>query len=398
MMHTNFSSDAGRVPLSVTAVEPSGRLYGSEYCLLDIIHGIDRRCLSWTVITPHGRGFSNLLIEQGITCHNAIPDDLHHRTRLQKLAVYARLLWEVRRQRPHLLYINQAGMLKAGNAICRMLGIPGVCQVQTLEDALWISRSGVGAGNMQAFICNSDFIAERTRVPDERKCVLYQGISLAPVPVPRIHAATDPPTLGIIGRISESKGHYLTLQAVRLLRQRGIQVRIRVIGDGLTPEDTQRFMTAVNVAGLADTFDFRGYCRDLRTEFSQMRLLLIPSLAEPLGRVLYDAAHFGVPIIAADSGGLGEICRLYGVGVSFPAGNAEALASRIEASLNNLPEITSEFRARSARMVASLKMSSYLDAVQSILLRAADRQPVSIRWKGDLIPESSAETGSASAR
>jgi glycosyltransferase involved in cell wall biosynthesis len=179
--------------------------------------------------------------------------------------------------------------------ICRVLRIPGVCQVQTLEDALWISRSGIGTENMQAFICNSDFIAERTRVPDERKCVLYQGISLAPVPVPRIHAATHPPTLGIIGRISESKGHYLTLQAVRLLRQRGIQVRIRVIGDGLTPEDTERFMAAVNVAGLADTFDFRGYCRDLRSEFSQISLLLIPSLAEPLGRVLYDAAALWRP-------------------------------------------------------------------------------------------------------
>ncbi|MGV2336605.1 MAG UNVERIFIED_CONTAM: glycosyltransferase [Planctomycetaceae bacterium] len=107
--------------------------------------------------------------------------------------------------------------------------------------------------------------------------------------------------------------------------------------------------------------------------------------------------HFGVPIIAADSGGLGEICGLYGVGVSFPAGNAEALAARIETSLNNLPEITSDFR-RSARMVDSLKMSSYLDAVQSILLRAADRQPVSIRWRGDLIRGSSTEFGSASGK
>ena len=136
----------------------------------------------------------------------------------------------------------------------------------------------------------------------------------------------------------------------------------------------------------------RGYCRDLRAEFSRISLLLIPSLAEPLGRVLYDAAHFGVPIIAADSGGLGEICRLYDVGVSFPAGNAETLAASIENSLNNLPEITATFLTRSTRMVESLKMSSYLDAVRSILLQAADRQPVSIRWTGELIADAPADT------
>jgi|GEM_PF-462215 len=382
-------------PFAVTAVEPSGRLYGSEYCLLDIIRGTDGNSLSWNVITPREGGFCRLLTEQGIPCRSAIPADLHRRSRFRKFAVYARLLWEVRHQRPQLLYVNQAGMLKAGNLICRLLNVPGVCQVQTLEDALWISRSGIGTGNMRAFICNSDFIADRTAVPDDRKCVLYQGIGSQPVYAPQDFSRVACPTLGIIGRISESKGHYLTLQAVAILRQRGVQVQIRVIGDGLTPEDTQRFGAAVNSAGLSGSFDFRGYCRDLQAEFSQMQLLLIPSLAEPLGRVLYDAAHFGVPIIAADSGGLGEICRLYGVGESFPAGNAVALAARIEASLKCLPEITAEFRRRSAQMVQSLNMASYLDAVKLILLRAAVRQPVSIRWRGDLIPMSQQDSASA---
>jgi glycosyltransferase involved in cell wall biosynthesis len=378
--------------LPIAAIEPSGRLYGSEYCLFDILQGLPKHRFSWTVVTPGGSGFSSLLQDSGIACITALPHSLHRYGRARRLLCYARLLNCVRKLRPRLLYVNQAGILRAANLICRVLQIPGVCQVQTLEDALWISRSGIGAGNMQAFICNSDFIADRTRVPDDRKCVLYQGISSPPAPVANTHAPADPPTLGIIGRISESKGHYLTLQAAKLLRQRGIQLKIRVIGDGLTPEDTERFMAAVNVAGLADTFDFRGYCRDLRAEFSRISLLLIPSLAEPLGRVLYDAAHFGVPIIAADSGGLGEICRLYDVGVSFPAGNVEALAASIENSLNNLPEITSTFLTRSTRMVESLQMSSYLDAVRSILLQAADRQPVSIRWTGDLIADAPADT------
>jgi len=381
--------------ISITAIEPSGRLYGSEYCLLDILTGLDKHVFSWTVLTPGDRGFSSLLQNAGIPCDSTMPHSLHRYRRTYRLLSYSRLLYRVRKLRPQLLYVNQAGILRAANVICRLLRIPGVCQVQTLEDALWISRSGIGTGNMQAFICNSDFIAEHTAVPADRKCVLYQGISSPPLPVPLHSGPGAVATLGIIGRISESKGHYLALHAALLLKQKGIPLRIRVIGDGLTPEDSKRFTNAVNAAGLADFFDFRGYCRDLHAEFSQMQLLLIPSLAEPLGRVLYDAAHFGVPIIAADSGGLGEICRLYGVGESFPAGNAVALAARIEASLKCLPEITAEFHRRSAQMVKSLNMASYLDAVKSILLRAAARQPVSIRWRGDLIPMSQQDSASA---
>jgi glycosyltransferase involved in cell wall biosynthesis len=360
--------------------------------LLDILRGLNGAEFRWSVVTPGGNGFSSLLDSLGIRCSTSLPQSLHRQRRFRRMLAYGALLRLVQKQRPALLYVNQAGILRAANMICRLLSIPGVCQVQTLEDAQWISRSGIGTGSMQAFICNSDFIADRTAVPNERKCVLYQGIGCPPDPVAAMCDVETLSTVGIVGRISESKGHYLTLQAAALLKQRGIRLRIRVIGDGLTPEDTQRFVAAVNAAGLSDMFEFRGYCRDLRTEFSQIRMLLIPSFAEPLGRVLYDAAHFGVPIIAADSGGLGEICRLYGVGESFPAGNVEALAARIEASLSRLPEVTAEFRRRSAEMVESLSMSSYLNVVRSILLRAASRQPVAVRWQGDRLPQDSAAT------
>jgi glycosyltransferase involved in cell wall biosynthesis len=380
----NIASDR---PLRIAALEPSGRLYGSEYCLLDIVRGVNCERFNWSVITPAGKGFAELLQWQNVSCCTALPGDLHHRGRFGRARAYARLLLAVRKLRPDLLYVNQAGMLRAGSLICKVLGIPGVCQVQTLEDADWISRSHAGHGQMLAYICNSDFIASRTAVPADRRCVLYQGIGATPAYAQMPPENTEPLSLGLIGRISESKGHYLALEAAALLRAKGMRVRIRVIGDGVTAEDTARFSAAVTAAGLQDTFDLRGYCRDLRAEFSSIQLLLIPSIAEPLGRVLYDAAHFGVPVIAADSGGLGEICRLYGVGESFPAGRADALAAAIQRCAGQLESVTRAFRSNSAAMVQSLDMKSYLDVIEGILMQASKGVPCAVRWRGDAVLE-----------
>lgn len=372
-------------PIRITAIEPSGRLYGSEYCLLDILRGTDAQRFRWSVITPGGGGFSQVLEQQGISCHTNLPAGLHRQSRLARARAYARLLFDVRRIGTDLLYVNQAGMLRAASAICRVLRIPGVCQVQTLEDAQWISRSRAGAGSMLAYICNSSFIAEHTLVETDRKCVLYQGIAQPPNYVAAPSQSPNTITLGLVGRISESKGHYLTIRAAELLRKSGLDFKVRVIGDGLTEQDTAKFKAAVAEAGLSELFEFRGYRSDLKTEFASIHLLLIPSIAEPLGRVLYDAAHFGLPVIAADSGGLGEICRLYGVGQKFSANNPESLARAIRQAATCLDAVRDDFRQRSAEMIHSLSMDSYLRVIEQLLTNAAARIPCAIRWQGNRV-------------
>ena len=368
-------------PLRVVAIEPSGRLYGSEYCLFDVIQGTRGRCFDWSVISTDGLGFSGLLDENGIRQVPALLPNLHRASRGRKLVQYLKLLMQVRRLQPDLIYVNQAGVLRAAGVICRLLNVPGVCQVQTLEDARLLGTKRIECSQIKAFICNSDFIADNTAVPAERKCVLYQGVQGSPQYCPRHISGTGPLSLGIIGRISESKGHYLLLRAVALLRS-VMRIKVRVIGEGFTAGDTAAFQRAVAEVGLQDMFEFRGYRRDLRTEFSALDLLLIPSLAEPLGRVLFDAAHFGVPAIVADSGGLGEIAGMYDVGERFAAGNAEDLASCITRCSENLSAVTDRFRLQSGGMIRSLDMAAYLNAVEKILREAAERRDCRVRWQG----------------
>ena len=381
-------------PLQVVAIEPSGRLYGSEYCLLDIIDGLSRTRFSWRVCLPQGAGFDQLLIKRGIPCEFLLPSHLGRLPRWRKLLVYAKVFWRLKQLKPDLLYVNQTGSLRAAAMYARWLQLPVVCQVQTLEDARWLSKNPGLHQVAQAFICNSEFIAEETLCRPQQKCVLYQVVPPGKVThakkerlFPRKdlyqYGGQQPFVIGILGRIAISKGHYVLIKAAGLLQALLPACRFVVIGAGLTPEDTQDFEQAVCQSGLAPWFEFRGYRQDIAAELARLDLLVMPSLAEPLGRVLFDAAEYGVPIVLSDAGGLGEISRRFDVGVRFKSGDAVALAQALKVVAQNYQEIRQRFLASSLSMLERLSMQSYLSSVERILLAAADRRPSCEVWLGD---------------
>ena len=374
-------------PLKITVIEPSGLLYGSEYCLLDILDGLPRESFSFDIVMPRGGGFDQLLISRGMEIHDLLPRYLHRISRWGKAGVYWRLFRFLRKRRPDLIYLNQAGLLRAVSAIARLLRIPVVCQVQTLEDSRGISHQHGLQKPVRAFICNSEFIACQTQVPDIKKCTLYQGMSQSArdsdVPAKRDSDDRRSFTVGILGRIALSKGHYLLLDAAALLCQRIPACRFVVIGAGLTSEDTNAFELAVERAGLTSRFEMRGYRSQLEEELSRVDVLAIPSLAEPLGRVLFDAANFGVPVVVSDAGGLGEVCRRFSIGVPFQSGDANALAISLEYVALNYSAVLESFRSASQKMQDSLSMKSYIGVIRRILERAALGDTTSMTWLGE---------------
>jgi glycosyltransferase involved in cell wall biosynthesis len=357
--------------------------------LLDIVTGLPPERFEWHVFLPRGQGFDKLLQQREIACEYLMPANLADMSGVRKALVYGRVLNRLRRLKPDLLYVNQTGSLRAAALYARILRLPVVCQVQTLEDARWLSGRPELQRQVQAFICNSQFIASATDIDSAKKCCLYQGLPCERMQrvrdIERKPAVMDAqsPVLGILGRIAHSKGHYLLVDAAKRLVAQLPKCRFVVIGEGLTPSDTEHYRQCVATAGLASHFEFRGYRTDLASELGRLDLLLIPSIAEPLGRVLFDAAEHGVPVVLSDAGGLGELARRFKLGVSFQSENADSLAQSVIEALKRYEQVTAEFQAASIRMFERLPMSSYLDAVASILQAATQGECVSRCWLGD---------------
>lgn len=380
--------------MKVAVIEPAGRLYGSEFCLLDIIDGLPRNRYSWHVILPAGQGFDRLLIDREVACDFLIPQELGDLPKWKKTVVYARILRRLRQLKPDLLYVNQAGSLRSSALYARFLKIPVVCQVQTLEDARWLTGRPELHGVVMAFVCNSQFIAAELTCDSHKKCVLYQGIAeerlvnarrnLADSDDKRqVNAPEKGAVIGILGRIAVSKGHYLLLEAARLLQDLLPGCRFVVIGEGLTAGDTKQFAEKVRQIGLEANFELRGYRSDLPIELSRLDLIVIPSLAEPLGRVIFDAAEQGVPVVLSDAGGLGEIGRRFNIGIPFKSADPKELAKTIVNAVENYSSTCQHFHNAAVSMLERLSMKSYLASVANILDAAGVRRTANEVWLGD---------------
>jgi glycosyltransferase involved in cell wall biosynthesis len=371
--------------MKISVIEPSGRLYGSEYCLLDVIRGLNGDDCMWQVLLPLGHGFDEVLRMERVEVSGAVVADLHKISRWRKVSVY----WNIRRQlvmaAPDVVYLNQAGMLRAVDGLMKGMDIPLVCQVQTLEDARFIARHPEVQRRVRAFICNSRFIAAEAGLPADRQCILYQGVDfteMGPEPVPPSDG--EPWRIGILGRIAESKGHPLFLDAAaRLVGDGHKNLRFVVVGEGLTASDTAAFQGAVAAAGLDSFFELRGYRKDVAEELGRLNLLVIPSLVEPLGRVLLDACAAGIPAIVSDSGGLGEFSRDLDIGIRIPAGDPARLAEEILGFIKDHQNMTREFRAAARQVYHRMASGPYLKAMDRILRNAAAGKNTSIEWFGE---------------
>ena len=367
----------------VTALEPSGNLYGSEYCLLDIVEGT-RSDFEWEIVLPAGGGFDALLEAKHIPVARLLKRDSHSLSLVRKVPGYLRVWQHLAKTRPSVIYVNQAGMLRAATVMTKGINASLVCQIQTLEDARFVAGLEEEQAAVTTFICNSHFIASQSGVASNKLTVLYQPIMPGNRPAVRAQIQAGPPwRIGILGRISESKGHYLLIEAARILLARRNDLQFVVIGAGLTPADTERFTGALRNAGVSDAFEMRGYRRAAHEELASLHLSVIPSIAEPYGRVLLDAAATRTPVVVSDGGGLGELARHFDIGRRFTSGDPQSLSQSIESAIASYDSERAQFNAASSAMINRLDPDKYLDAVKTVINNAVSGLPTSLQWLGE---------------
>jgi glycosyltransferase involved in cell wall biosynthesis len=379
-----LSEQARSGAIRMAIIEPSGNLYGSELALLDILFGLDAGKFAPRVFLPIGAAFSELLARAGIPHEEVLLARSHTIPRWRKLASYLRLAWRLRQQRPDLLYVNEAGILRPMLVIARWLRAPVLCQVQTLEDARWISGFSAGERRVLAYVCNSDFTANEARVPVVAKSVLYQGYRSKGLLTKGVTRPREPFRVGILGRIGGTKGHDLVIDALKLLNVKAPDRHweARFIGEPLHADEWPAWTDRIRQSGLEGIIVLRGYRQDIKAELAELDLLLIPSRAEPFGRILCEAAEAGVPVLLADSGGLGELSHRFAIGERHLAGDAADLARQLLAIRKDYAAVAARFQAGAQRLLQALDYEGYLEVVSSTIRAVAAGQAVAVRWYG----------------
>ena len=140
-----------------------------------------------------------------------------------------------------------------------------------------------------------------------------------------------------VGRLVPEKGHALLLEAMRILRDSGVDARLTIVGDG--PLRTVLEAEAA-AGGIADRVDFTGAVGQdrIRELYRANDVFCLSSFAEGLPVVLMEAMATGLTVVATRIMGVPELVEDGVSGLLCAPGRADELAAALE-RLSEAPDL-----------------------------------------------------------
>jgi glycosyltransferase involved in cell wall biosynthesis len=154
--------------------------------------------------------------------------------------------------------------------------------------------------------------------------------------------AADATDIVYVGEFNHIKGADLLIDAVARLHSDGKPVTLTLAGDG---EELEHLKTQIQKLGLTEAVRFLGHVK-ARYGFSKGKLLVVPSRGDSMPYVVIEAAAAGIPMVAANVGGIPEIFGSY-TDALFAPNIVGALADAIETALED--PAAAQARAKSLR-------------------------------------------------
>jgi sugar transferase (PEP-CTERM/EpsH1 system associated) len=189
--------------------------------------------------------------------------------------------------------------------------------------------------------------------------------------------------VGTVGRLAPVKHQRLLVdafvRAVERLAQsehaRGERLRLVIAGDG---PDRAALEARVAQTGLADRIWLTGARDDVPALMANFDVFALPSLAEGISNTILEAMACGLPVIATDVGGNGELVDVAESGVLVKSDDVEALATAICAYPVEPARIEREGRAARARAVAKFSIDAMVSRYDELYEGTLARRGVAV--------------------
>ncbi|NWF68675.1 MAG: glycosyltransferase family 4 protein [Chloroflexi bacterium] len=179
------------------------------------------------------------------------------------------------------------------------------------------------------------------------------------------HIPLDAPLVGIVARLVPVKNHPLFLEAAATVIKTLPAAHFVIVGDGhLRPE----IEAQIDALGLRPRVTITGWTREMANVYADLDVKVISSHNEGTPLTLIEALAAGCPVVATDVGGVAEFLEYGRLGRVTAAGNSEALAEAIIATLRNPPDMPA-LRQYVIERYSIDRLVRDLDALYKTLLR-----------------------------
>lgn len=182
-----------------------------------------------------------------------------------------------------------------------------------------------------------------------------------------------------VGRQHQSerpKGYDTLIDAMAMLRQRGVDAHLHLVGSG---NDQPRMQVRAARTGVGSAIHFHGSIPDaaLQAAYQQCDVFALPSRKEGFGLVFLEAMRYGKPCIGATDGAIPEVIAHGDTGLLVPYGNSEAMVETLH-RLATTPDLLQRMGTRALAAVAGQFSVGRFEQRWLDLLQADPMDPNSI--------------------
>lgn len=149
----------------------------------------------------------------------------------------------------------------------------------------------------------------------------------------------EAPLLVYVGRLGAEK----KLKTLRGVLERIPEARLAIVGTGPAEEELRE-----HFKGTKTVFTGVLHGKELSEAFATPDVFLMPSDSETLGFVVLESMASGVPVVAADAGGIPDLVQPGKTGYLVPVGDEEAFAQRVRTILGDKAVVASMKKASRA--------------------------------------------------
>lgn len=239
----------------------------------------------------------------------------------------------------------------------------------------WLARRAIRN------VAPSDHIGRRVALP--RTQTIYHGVPpVTPLrPAFPVKIFGKRPCFAYVGRLVLEKGVPVLLRASSKLSRSGYSFLLRIVGDGPERHHLERMADEL---GLGAQTEFVGSVSAelIPDMLADVAAVVMPSVCEDVAPLAASEQLMqGNLVIASDIGGLGEIVD--GVGLKFPAGDADALESCMRQVLDD-PASVNRLRAQAHRRGVEVfteerMVEEHIQLYRKLLELPPDKTPVGHR-------------------
>lgn len=260
-------------------------------------------------------------------------------------------LWRLRREHFDLLHVNEITLLPLGILAKHLLGIPMVIHIRSLQ------RKGSGWRTQRInrwlrdqvnAVVAIDHTVAATLEQNLPLHIVHNGLNVNTAPVsPQCfnhHKALV--SVGFLGTLSPLKGIYELVEAMRILKDRGVYIECIIAGEnvreltGLRAWLLRKLGFARNVRaeleamivqyGLQQYIHLLGFVGDVHTLYPQIDILCFPSHLNAAGRPVFEAAFYGIPSVVAVSNPLPDAVLHGETGLAIPCPEPLLIADALQ--------------------------------------------------------------------